>query len=216
MLDRFTWYKQSAYRWSDGEFTVYIDPWGVPPDAGPADVVLITHAHYDHFDRSDIARVATEDTVFVAPRDVAQALDGSRVVPVAPGETFDAPGVKGEAVPAYNIVEDRLDAHPKDKGWVGYVVELGGATHYFSGDTDPLPELQQVRAQVAFLCVGDSIYTMGPQEAAGLARSIEPEVAVPNHYGYECGHASDGEAFRRAAAPIRVELLTPVHPFQAA
>jgi L-ascorbate metabolism protein UlaG (beta-lactamase superfamily) len=216
MLERVTGFKQSGYRWSDGGLVVYFDPWGLPDDADPADVVLITHKHYDHFDRSDIAKIRTDDTIFVAPRDVAGQLgNGARVIPVGPGETFDAGALKGETVPAYNVVSDRLDAHPKEKGWVGYVLDLGESTCYFSGDTDALPELEEIRAQVAFLCVGNSIYTMGPQEAAGLAKAIQPEVAVPNHYGYECGHPSDAEAFREAAAPIRVEILTPVRPFEA-
>ena len=216
MLERFTWYKQSAYRWNDGSLTVYVDPWGLPEGSDPADVILITHAHHDHFDEGDIAKVRTDDTVFVAPRDVAARL-GRRagVVAVTPGETFEAGGLKGEAHPAYNTVEDRLDAHPRAKGWVGYVLDLGGTTCYFSGDTDALPELEQVSAQIAFLCVGNSIYTMGPTEAAGLAKAIQPQIAVPNHYGYECGHPSDAETFKQAAAPVPVEILTPVQPFQA-
>ncbi|HZA61140.1 MAG TPA: MBL fold metallo-hydrolase [Actinomycetota bacterium] len=211
MVDRFTWFKQSAYRWTDGKRSIYIDPWGIPDDAPAADVILWTHSHYDHFDESDIRKIAGDDTTFVGPPDVAAKLSGD-VVTVHPGETFDAAGVKGETVPAYNVAPHR-QAHPKENGWVGYVIDLGGITHYFSGDTDPLPELEQVRAQVAFLCVGGDPFTMGPEEAAGLARAIEPEVAVPNHYGYEGGSASDGEAFQKAAAPVRVELLTPVDDF---
>jgi L-ascorbate metabolism protein UlaG (beta-lactamase superfamily) len=213
MLERFTWIKQSGYRWSGDGRTVYIDPWGVPDDFEPADVVFITHAHDDHYDREDIARIATADTIFVAPRDVAAELSGD-VTAVAPGDTIESGGIKGQAVPAYNIHPERLHMHPKENNWVGYVLELGGTTYYHAGDTDHLPELESISTDVAFLPVGGTFCCAVP-EAAGLARAISPQVAVPMHYGFfeGAGTSRDGERFRDEAAPITVEVLTPVHPF---
>ena len=213
MLERFTWYKQSAYRWRGDDLTVYVDPWGLTGDPEPADVILLTHAHYDHYSPDDLGRLRKDGTVMVAPHDVAADLAGN-VEAVAPGDTVEAAGVKAHAVPAYNIAPDRLESHPKANGWVGYLIELDGRSHYFSGDTDDLPELRELRAQVAFVCVGGAPYTMGPAEAAGLVQAIGPELAVPNHYGYECGSESQGEDFRRAAGPIRVELMRPERPFE--
>ena len=215
MLERYTWFKQAAYRWDGDGLTVYVDPWGIPDNAPPADVVFITHAHFDHFDLDDITRIRTDDTSFVAPRDVADELSGD-VHPVAPGDSVDVRGVKGEAVPAYNFLEGREGNHPKDKGWVGFVLDLGGDRHYHAGDTDHLPELEQVRAQLAFLPIGGAGYTMDGREAAALAKAISPEVAVPMHYGYVEGcHTSDEtEVFRAAASPVKVETLSPVVPFE--
>ncbi|HEY7668434.1 MAG TPA: MBL fold metallo-hydrolase [Actinomycetota bacterium] len=212
MLERFTWYRQAAFRWSDGERTVYIDPWGTPEDASPADLILITHAHFDHFQPDEIARLSRSGTKLVAPHDVAAELSGD-VTPVAPGETHEVAGVRIATVPAYNVVEERLEKHPRSCNWVGYLVELGGHSYYHAGDTDHAPELDAVKADVTFLPIGGT-YTMDWEEAAGLARSIAPRVAVPMHYAFVCGSPLDGKLFARAAAPVEVELMTPVDPFE--
>jgi L-ascorbate metabolism protein UlaG (beta-lactamase superfamily) len=212
MIDRFTWFKQSAYLWRGDGMNVYIDPWGVTA-VDPADVIFITHAHFDHYSPDDIERIRKQETKFVAPPDVANELSGD-VTAVRPGDSFDVGGVHGEAVPAYNIVEGRLDSHPKANGWVGYVLSLGDAVYYHAGDTDHLPELSQVRAQVAFLPVAGGSFTMDPAEAAGLAREISPELAVPMHYGFvaKCGTLSNAERFAKEAAPVKVEILKPENP----
>jgi L-ascorbate metabolism protein UlaG (beta-lactamase superfamily) len=212
MLDRFTWFKQAAFSWSDGDLTIYIDPWGTDPDAPPADLILITHAHDDHFCPDDIERLSRPGTKLVAPHDVAAELSGD-VTPVAPGETHEVAGVKFTTVPAYNTREEALDFHPKANRWVGFVIELAGTSYYHAGDTDHAPELEDVKTDVAFLPVG-GYYTMDVPEAAGLARAISPQLAVPMHYGFVIGSASDGEAFREAAAPVKVELLEPTNPFE--
>ena len=154
MLENITWYKQSAMRWKGERLVVYIDPWGITSDAPPADVVLITHAHGDHYSNDDIKRVTGAKTVFVAPADVAKELSGN-VKTVKPGERLDAGPVKLETVPAYNRDPARLQAHPKANNWVGYVLTLGGVTYYHAGDTDHLPELEKLRTDVAFVPIGD-------------------------------------------------------------
>lgn len=211
MLERFTWFKQAAYRWDGDGVSVYIDPWGVPEGAPQADAIFITHAHDDHFRPDEIERLQGPDTQIVAPRDIAAELSGN-VQPVAPGDTFEAAGIKGQAVPAHNIVEERLDMHPKAKGWVGFVLQLGDASYYHAGDTDHLPELESLDAQVAFVPIGGT-YTMDVPEAAGLVRAMSPQLAVPMHYGYIVGTVEDAERFRTEAAPVRVEILEPVEPF---
>ena len=214
MLERFTWYKQSAFRWSGERLVVYIDPWGLTGDLPPADLILITHAHGDHFEPQDIAKVKMAKTVQVAPVDVANELSGD-VRPVRPGERVDAAGVKIETVPAYNIDPARLGAHPKANNWVGYVLQLGGSTYYHAGDTDHLPELERVKTDVAFLPIGDGGFVMTVDEAASLAKAMKPKVAVPMHYGFYpgVGVAGDGERFKKAASPVDVRVLTPVVPF---
>jgi L-ascorbate metabolism protein UlaG (beta-lactamase superfamily) len=213
MLERLTWIKESTYRWQGDGLTLYVDVWGAREDPVPADVIFFTHSHYDHFDKDDLAAIRKDDTVIVAPRDVAADLSGE-VIPVGPGQTVQARGVKGETVPAYNIAEQRLSAHPKEKGWVGYLLDLGGTTHYFTGDTDHLPELEDVRTEAAFVCVGGDPFVMSAEEAGELVKAIEPRVAVPNHYGWVTGSPAYAEAFRKAADPVNVEILTPVVPFE--
>jgi L-ascorbate metabolism protein UlaG (beta-lactamase superfamily) len=212
MLEPITWFRQAALRWTDGQRTVYIDPWGTNPDDGPADLILITHAHDDHFRPHEIERLSSSGAKIAAPRDVAAELSGD-VTAVAPGESHELAGVRFTTVPAYNVREEALRFHPKAKRWVGYVVELNGVTYYHAGDTDHVPELDDLRAHVAFLPIGGR-FTMDPVEAGVLAKAIYPELAVPVHYGFIVGSASDGERFREAADPVKVEILTPRDPFE--
>ena len=151
-------------------------------------------------------------TQIYAPRDVAKELSGN-VTPVKPGDTFSIGAIAGQAVPAYNTAEHRLQAHPKANNWVGYLILLGGRTYYHAGDTDHLPELDTLKTDVAFLPVG-GYYTMDVPEAAGLAKAIGPSLAVPMHYGFVVGTAGDGERFRDEAAPVPVQLMTPTNPFE--
>jgi L-ascorbate metabolism protein UlaG (beta-lactamase superfamily) len=211
MLERFTWFKQSSYLWKDEGLVVYIDPWGVTTD-DPADAIFITHAHYDHFSQEDIERVRKDGTKIVAPADVARELSGD-VTPVGPGDTVEAAGVKAQVVPAYNLAEERLEMHPKANRWVGYIFSLGSNTYYHAGDTDHAPELSDVRADVAFLPIGGT-YTMDASEAAGLAKAIAPQLAVPMHYGYVVGTEADADRFAAETDPVKVERLTPQNPFE--
>jgi L-ascorbate metabolism protein UlaG (beta-lactamase superfamily) len=212
MLDRITWFRQAALRWKDDERIVYIDPWGTSPEDPPADLILITHAHEDHFQPDEIDRLRKDGTKIVAPHDVAQGLSGD-VTPVAPGESHEVAGVHFTTVPAYNTREEALQFHPQANRWVGYILELGGATYYHAGDTDHAPELDDVTADVAFLPIG-GYYTMDPEEAAGLAKRIGPKLAVPMHFGFVIGSPSFADRFRSAASPVPVEVMTPTNPFE--
>jgi L-ascorbate metabolism protein UlaG (beta-lactamase superfamily) len=212
MLERFTWFRQSAFRYDGDGFVIYIDPWGVT-DPRPADAIFITHAHNDHLSTDDIDKVRGDGTKIFAPHDVAEGLSGN-VVPVQPGDGVQAGPVSGRAVHAYNVAEERLEMHPKSNKWVGYVLSLGGNDYYHAGDTDHVPELDALKTDVAFVPIGGT-YTMDVPEAAGFVKVLQPQLAVPMHYGFfpGVGVASDGEAFRAAADPVKVEVLTPENPF---
>ena len=214
MLENITWYKQSAIRWKNERLVLYIDPWGLQGDLPPADVVLITHAHGDHYSNDDIKRVKAAKTTFIAPADVAKELSGN-VKTVKPGERVDAAGVKLETVPAYNIDPARQQAHPKANNWVGYVLTLGGVTYYHAGDTDHLPELEKVKTDVAFVPIGNGGFVMTVEEAAALVKAMKPKLAVPMHYGFYpgVGVPADGERFRKAASGVEVKIMKPVNEF---
>lgn len=211
LLDGFTWFKQAAYRWQQDGLNLYIDPWEVTTE-DVADLILLTHAHFDHYSRPDLERLTGPDTVIVAPEDIAAELGGN-VRAVVPGQALEAAGLHLETVPAYNIVEERLEAHPKANKWVGYLMTLGGHTYYHAGDTDHLPELERLRAEVAFVPIGGT-YTMGHQEAAELVLAMRPKLAVPMHYGFVVGSRDDAALFASESAPVEVRTLDPVHPFE--
>ncbi len=211
MLERFTWFKQSAYRWRGDGITVYIDPWGIT-EQSPADVIFITHAHFDHFSKDDIEKIRKSGTKVFAPKDVAKELSGD-VKAIKPGDSTEVAGIKVQAVHAYNVREERLQFHPKANQWVGYVLTLGGHTYYHAGDTDHARELDAIRADVAFLPIGGT-YTMDAREAGGLAKTIRPQRAVPMHYGFVAGSRRDAEQFKKEADPVKVETFNPVHPFE--
>jgi L-ascorbate metabolism protein UlaG (beta-lactamase superfamily) len=211
MLEGFTWFRQSAYLWKGDGLTVAIDPWNVQSDA-PADLILITHAHEDHFQPPEIERLSGSGTKVVAPRQFAADVPGD-VTPVAPGDSVEVAGVKIQAVPAYNVAEERLQMHPRSNNWVGYLIELAGHTYYHAGDTDHVPELESIRTDVAFIPIGGT-YTMDVPEAVGLVRAMAPGLAVPMHYGFVVGEPSDADRFATGAAPVEVQTLTPVDPFE--
>jgi L-ascorbate metabolism protein UlaG (beta-lactamase superfamily) len=212
VLQRFTWFRQSAMRYAADGLTLYIDPWGTTVDDAPADVILLTHAHSDHYQPHEIERLRKQETKIVAPKDLADELRGD-VTSVAPGETLEAAGVNIHTVPAYNIVEERLDMHPQANGWVGYLIELEGRTYYHAGDTDALPELERLRTDVAMVPIGGT-YTMDWREAAGFVKRMTPQLAVPMHFGFVVGSPTHADSFRDEVAPIPVEVLRPTNPFE--
>jgi L-ascorbate metabolism protein UlaG (beta-lactamase superfamily) len=213
MLDKVTWYKQSGILWR-GTPVVYVDPWDVPEGEPTADVILITHAHFDHFSEADISKLSKTGTIVVAPEDVAAQLSSGDVRAVKPGARLDAGGVAVEAVPAYNARAERKDFHPRDNNWVGYVLDLAGTRAYLAGDTDHIPEMADIDAEVAFVPIGGT-YTMDADEAAAAVKDIAPKTAVPYHFGFVVGSKADAERFVKAIAPVEGRILKPRHPFEA-
>jgi L-ascorbate metabolism protein UlaG (beta-lactamase superfamily) len=212
VLERFTWFRQSAMRYAGDGLTLYIDPWGTAQVDAQADVILLTHAHFDHYQPREIERLRKEGTKIVAPKDIAAEVGGD-VTAVAPGDRVEVGGVKIQAVPAYNVVEERLDMHPQTKGWVGYLIELDGRTYYHAGDTDALPELERLRTDVAMVPIGGT-YTMDWREAAALVKTMSPLLAVPMHFGFVVCSPTHADYFKDEVAPIPVEVLRPTNPFE--
>lgn len=188
------WYGQAAFRIEDGEKQIYIDPWKLPSGKLPkADVIFITHAHFDHLSHDDINQIKKEGTIFVAPKDVAAELKGA-VKTVAPNQTLEVGKIKVAAVPAYNL---KKNFHPRANNWVGYLLTLSnGQTIYHAGDTDFIPEMKTLKVDVAMLPCGGT-YTMNAKEAAESANTFKPKLAIPMHYGDVVGSDADAETFRK-------------------
>jgi L-ascorbate metabolism protein UlaG (beta-lactamase superfamily) len=206
MLENIHWLGHDSFR-VDGSATVYIDPWKLPPGSPPARLVLVTHDHFDHLSLPDIEAIAAPDTVVVGPASVTGQVRGLETVTVAPGDTATVAGVEVLAVPAYNLDKYRAPGqpyHPRASGGVGYVVALDGVRYYHAGDTDVVPEMADVRCEVALLPVGGT-FTMTWEEAAGACELIDAQVAVPMHYGDIVGGLGDAERFRdRCRVPVTI------------
>ena len=213
MLDNVTWYRQSALRFSDGERTVYIDPWGTDEDAPPADLILITHAHDDHLQPDEIARLSGAGAQIVAPYDVAAELSGD-VTPVAPGETHEVAGVRFTTVPAYNMAEERLQMHPKENRWVGYVLELAGRhvlprrRHRPRAGARRREDRRGVPADRRHVHDGRG-RGRGPGPVDGAADRRADALRLRRR-----DRRATRERFRDLAAPVAVQFMTPQNPFE--
>lgn len=186
-----TWYGHASVKAKAAGRVVYFDPWKLPKgDLETADLILITHPHGDHCSPPDVARIRKGGTRIVTVEEAAQKLGGKAVV-IECGQTVEAAGLKVTAVPAYNL---RKKFHPKEKGWVGLIVELAGKRLYHAGDTDLIPEMSQIKCDLAFLPCGGK-YTMDAKEAALAASRVKPKVAIPIHYGDIVGTPADAKRF---------------------
>ena len=196
MIENIHWLGHDSFR-LDGSSTVYIDPWKLGAGAPPADLVLVTHDHFDHFSPDDIARVATPRTNLMGPASVTAQVVGVAALTLRAGETATVGGVTVTAVPAYNIDKFRQPAelfHPPAAGGLGYVVELDGRRIYHAGDTDAIPEMREVSCDVALLPVSGT-YVMTAEEAAEACRMISASTVVPMHFGDIVGSAADAARF---------------------
>ena len=191
------------------EKIIYIDPYHIDKNYNDADIIFITHDHYDHYSEDDIDKVKKNDTVIVAPEELLTKLlrKGFRqdyIITVTPDEQDMVEGIKFETVPAYNTDKQ---FHPKENEWVGYIIELNGYRYYIAGDTYITEENKKVKCDVAFVPVGGT-YTMDFKEAAFLINEIKPKIAVPIHYGSVVGTKQDAEDFKRLLQPeIKCEIL---------
>jgi L-ascorbate metabolism protein UlaG (beta-lactamase superfamily) len=174
-----------------GEKTIYIDPRNIS-DPKPADAVLISHPHSDHFSPDDIKKISNEKTVIISIPEVISQIEGNKKM-ILPNEKVFLDKVVIEAVPAYNV---NKSFHSKKKDWVGFVIEMNGKKYYYAGDTDSIPEMRFMKnIDIAMLPVGGT-YTMNAEEAASIANIFKPKVVIPYHWGEIVGTREDAEKFK--------------------
>jgi L-ascorbate metabolism protein UlaG (beta-lactamase superfamily) len=193
MIKNIHWLGHDSFRLM-GDKIIYIDPWKIGKNAPKADIILVTHSHYDHLSPSDIASIQKETTNIVIPADAKSKLSGKLHI-MAPGEKLELQGITVEAVPAYNIDKQ---FHPKANKWLGYIITVEGERIYHAGDTDFIPEMANFKCDIALLPVSGT-YVMTAKEAVNAVSAIKPKTAIPMHYGDIVGSKADAEYFKKNA-----------------
>jgi len=185
-----------------GEKVIYVDPYAIG-GGEKADLIMVTHDHYDHLSMADIEKIRGRDTILIVPASADVHYSGP-VREVHPGDSLTVENVTVRVIPSYNL---NKPFHPRSRNNVGYLFTTGDRTYYHAGDTDRIPEMKEIRADVAFLPVGGT-YTMNPAEAAGAAEDVHCSIAVPIHWGSVVGSRRDAETFE-ALCPCEVAVLEP-------
>ena len=202
ILDNLRWLGHDGFLLKAGGRNIYFDPFKIKGDLPPADLLLITHEHFDHCSPEDIAKIATPETAIITEPQSAEKLSG-KIKIMQPGESCEIDNIKIEAVPSYNT---NKKFHPQANNWLGFIVTVDGVRIYHAGDTDHIPEMKNFKADIALLPVSGT-YVMTAGEAVQAALDIMPQVAIPMHFGAIVGELSDAEKFASALeGKIRVEI----------
>lgn len=206
-LNHITVNTQSSIR-IEGSKILYFDPYNAETAVHDADVIFITHEHYDHFEPESIAKVKKESTFLVAPESMKnKVLSKAGMLPgqcifYKPNEAYELENIGIETIPAYNKLKP---FHPKGKNWQGYVVKMDDIRYYVAGDTDVNEDLKRVQCDVALIPIG-GYYTMDKKQAAEYIANLKPKAVIPTHYGSIVGNKSDGADFRKELEKLCNEI----------
>ena len=189
-MENIRWFGHASFAVTDSitnNKIYFIDPFELPEsNSDKADLIFITHAHHDHLSLGDIDHILKPETTVIATPDSLSELkipDGQKF-PVGPDNFYTVKSVPFETVPAYNIVPERLNFHPRANNWVGYIITVNNQKIYHSGDTDFVPEMKELASKnldVAMIPIGGT-YTMDVFEAIEAANAIAAKITIPMHY----------------------------------
>ncbi len=206
----FTRIAHDAFRVA-GSKVIYTDPFKVSKE-DRADIVLLSHDHFDHLSLDDLNKVCTPETTIVASPSCKGGLKDVKVKEkhfIERGMKQNVGDVAIEAVPAYNVNKFREPGkpfHPKELKGVGFVFEMDGTRVYYAGDTDFIPEMKSVQCDIALLPVSGT-YVMTAEEAAKAAQTINPKIAVPMHYAAIVGTDDDAKKFKALVTSCEVQIV---------
>lgn len=195
MLDNIEVLIHSSIKFSK-DIIIYFDPYKINKDYHDADIIFITHSHYDHYSPLDIKKVIKDNTIVVCSKDVKEELlklNINNIIEVVPNKDYEVLNIKFKTIPAYNV---NKNFHPKENNWVGYLINYNNVKYYIAGDTDITEENKNIICDVAFVPIGGT-FTMDYKEAANLINEIQPKIAVPIHYGLIVGNKDDGIKFSK-------------------
>jgi len=202
MVDFIHWLGHASFKLT-GQKIIYIDPVKISSDE-KADIIIVSHSHFDHFSLEDISKITTRETnILITPDSQSKIKDISgKVVLIEPNKKYNVKGILIETFPAYNT---NKKFHPKENDWIGFILNFNGKRILYTGDTDITNELQNVKVDIALVPVS-GVYVMNAKEAAELVNKIKPQLAIPYHYGSIVGTEQDALQFKKLAN-IPVEIL---------
>lgn len=186
---------QSSIKITGGK-TIYFDPLKVE-EKYDADLILITHPHWDHFSKEDIFKIKKDITKIIGPNDIRESLvemgfKEENIITMTPCQELIVDNILIKTVPAYN---KEKDYHPKENEWLGYLLTMDNKTYYIMGDTDCLKENEKIKCDVLCIPIGGT-YTMNASEAAEFTNMIHPQKVIPTHYGLVVGDTEDLAKFK--------------------
>jgi L-ascorbate metabolism protein UlaG (beta-lactamase superfamily) len=204
VFNHLTWFGQSSFviMAKSGQI-LYIDPVRIPDSFASADVILITHSHFDHFNLLTINHLKKCNTSVIVP----QSMIRPKWEGLTAWQTIQKGSFKITGVPAYNI---NSDYHPKNLVWLGYIIEVDGIKIYHAGDTDLIPEMQKINVDIALLPIGGK-YTMNVEEAVKATKIIQAKLFIPIHYGDTTDTSGSGAEFVSLLKPGKAKELTAVY-----
>lgn len=207
------WHGHDTFSIAGQNKIIVTDPYKLSKNID-ADLILISHNHFDHLSNEDIKKVVTSKSVIVAAMECMDMLKGiscKDVIGLSPGDEKIVDGIKIKAVPAYNTTkinpETKKPFHPKEDKKVGFLVTVQGTTIYHTGDSDLVPEMTNLRPDVLLIPVSGT-YVMTAEEASKAVGEIKPKIVVPMHYGTIVGSKEDAEELKKKVKSCTVEIIT--------
>jgi L-ascorbate metabolism protein UlaG (beta-lactamase superfamily) len=192
---------------------IMIDPYKISKPL-ETDLILVSHEHFDHMSIEDLGKVSSNRTTIVAAKECISKLVGipfKEKIGLSPGEEKTVNGIKLRGVAAYNIDKINPDTkkpfHPKEDGKIGFLIDIHGTTIYHTGDSDLVPEMNNLQPDVLLVPVSGT-YVMTPRDAARAVDAIKPKIAIPMHYGSIVGNQQDAQEFKNAVTSCEVSILT--------
>ena len=189
---------------------IYIDPYKLSKEhenVSDADVVLITHNHFDHLSIEDLKNIVNETTVIVSAHECLSQLKSLNVkesIGIDPRNSVRVNDLKIETVPAYNVDKE---FHPKNDKKIGFIVEFGNDRLYHIGDSDIIPEMKDTNSNIALVPVSGT-YVMTAEEASkAINELINPKIAIPMHYGTIVGNKEDAIRLSEMVTVCKTEIL---------
>lgn len=206
------WYGHDTFTIKNN-VTVCIDPYKLTKPLS-ADIILISHNHFDHLSEDDLSKIANQNTIIIAPNECISQLSkikNKKIITILPNEEKIINNVKIKAVPAYNIDKINPDTkkpfHPKEDGKVGFIVTINGISVYHTGDSDLIPEMTDLKPNILLVPVSGT-YVMTASEAANAVAKIKPKLAIPMHYGTIVGSDENAKEFKSLVKSCEVQILT--------